>query len=123
MTPVEAKELVRVRAYLLWHKAGRPEGRDKEFWFAAEKECFRAGDFDLVCGCTQHGLRLGHPDTVRWSNNFWHMECLVRQYGQNLVDQFVKPYIQKTTFPPLLSYQRQGHAMLNGRTELPIAVN
>ncbi len=26
------------RAFLLWEKAGRPVGRDQEFWFAAEQE-------------------------------------------------------------------------------------
>ena len=25
-------------AYYLWQKAGRPEGRDWEFWFQAERE-------------------------------------------------------------------------------------
>ncbi|MGH6889670.1 MAG: DUF2934 domain-containing protein [Rhizomicrobium sp.] len=27
---------VRVRSYLLWEAAGRPQGRDREFWFQAE---------------------------------------------------------------------------------------
>jgi hypothetical protein len=26
------------RAYALWHRAGRPEGREEEFWYEAERE-------------------------------------------------------------------------------------
>ncbi len=29
---------VRERAYLLWEKAGKPSGRDAEFWLQAKKE-------------------------------------------------------------------------------------
>jgi len=29
---------IRVRAYELWLKAGKPEGRDEEFWHLAEQE-------------------------------------------------------------------------------------
>ena len=29
---------VRARAYSLWKQAGRPKGRDDEFWLLAEKE-------------------------------------------------------------------------------------
>ncbi|MGA2495879.1 MAG: DUF2934 domain-containing protein [Roseiarcus sp.] len=32
------QELVRERAYELWQRAGAPEGRSDEFWFAAEHE-------------------------------------------------------------------------------------
>ena len=28
----------RVRAYRLWEQAGKPSGRDQEFWLAAERE-------------------------------------------------------------------------------------
>jgi hypothetical protein len=31
-------ERVRVRAWQLWDKAGRPEGRDQQFWLQAEME-------------------------------------------------------------------------------------
>lgn len=27
---------IRIRSYLLWEAAGRPQGRDREFWFMAE---------------------------------------------------------------------------------------
>jgi hypothetical protein len=31
-------EQIRARARQLWEQAGRPEGRDEEFWYQAEKE-------------------------------------------------------------------------------------
>jgi|HubBroStandDraft_2_1064218.scaffolds.fasta_scaffold305978_2 Protein of unknown function (DUF2934) len=31
-------EDIRARAYRLWEKAGKPEGRDEEFWHRAERE-------------------------------------------------------------------------------------
>jgi hypothetical protein len=31
-------EAVAARAYKLWEKAGKPEGRDEEFWHLAEQE-------------------------------------------------------------------------------------
>lgn len=31
-------EVVASHAYILWEKAGRPHGRDTEFWLQAEKE-------------------------------------------------------------------------------------
>lgn len=33
-----SEEQIRNYAHLLWDKAGRPEGRDTEFWHAAEVE-------------------------------------------------------------------------------------
>jgi hypothetical protein len=36
MTSIE--EAVRERAYELWERAGQPEGRSEEFWFAAMAE-------------------------------------------------------------------------------------
>jgi hypothetical protein len=32
------EDQIRYYAHLLWEKAGRPEGRDMEFWHAAEVE-------------------------------------------------------------------------------------
>jgi DUF2934 family protein len=32
------EQQIREYAHLLWEKAGKPEGRDKEFWEAAEIE-------------------------------------------------------------------------------------
>jgi hypothetical protein len=36
--PAPAEKDINVRAYLLWEKAGCPEGRDKEFYCQAEQE-------------------------------------------------------------------------------------
>jgi hypothetical protein len=32
------EEQIRVRAHQLWEEAGKPEGRDDEFWRQAEQE-------------------------------------------------------------------------------------
>jgi hypothetical protein len=42
-TPEPTERDINVRAYQLWEQAGCPEGRDKEFYFHAEKE-LRARD-------------------------------------------------------------------------------
>lgn len=36
--PEFTETIIRDRAYALWESAGRPEGHDKEFWAAAERE-------------------------------------------------------------------------------------
>ena len=33
-----SREAIAERAYLLWERAGRPAGRDQEFWLRAEAE-------------------------------------------------------------------------------------
>jgi Protein of unknown function (DUF2934) len=35
---VVTTEVIASRAYTLWEKAGRPHGRDVEYWLQAEKE-------------------------------------------------------------------------------------
>jgi len=35
---IDAEARIRDRAYALWESAGRPDGHDKEFWAAAERE-------------------------------------------------------------------------------------
>lgn len=39
----EREQQIRERAHRLWEEAGRPEGRDEEFWERAEQEI---GEFD-----------------------------------------------------------------------------
>ncbi len=34
----EMETAIRVKAYLIWEKAGKPHGRDVEFWNKAKKE-------------------------------------------------------------------------------------
>ena len=35
---------IRDRAYALWEAAGRPEGQDEQFWFAAAAEMAQAAE-------------------------------------------------------------------------------
>jgi hypothetical protein len=37
---------IRDRAYQLWDQAGRPEGREQEFWYDAERELAEEEDLD-----------------------------------------------------------------------------
>jgi hypothetical protein len=36
--PNPTEDQIRVRAHQLWDVAGRPEGREEEFWHEAERE-------------------------------------------------------------------------------------
>jgi len=38
LTDEEVFDFIQDRAYRLWDQAGRPQGKDWEFWFEAEKE-------------------------------------------------------------------------------------
>ena len=38
LTDEEIFDFIQDRAYRLWDQAGRPQGKDWEFWFKAEKE-------------------------------------------------------------------------------------
>jgi hypothetical protein len=35
------KEQIRIRAHELWEQAGRPDGREEEFWYEAERDIKR----------------------------------------------------------------------------------
>ena len=39
-----SKDDIRARARQLWEQAGRPQGRDEEFWFQAEQELGEEGN-------------------------------------------------------------------------------
>lgn len=41
--PADAAARIRSRAFDLWVEAGRPDGRDQEFWLQAEREVRRSG--------------------------------------------------------------------------------
>ena len=41
-------EQIAARAYSLWESAGYPDGRDQEFWFAAENELRDEGAFETL---------------------------------------------------------------------------
>jgi hypothetical protein len=40
------EEQIRLRAHELWEQAGKPEGRQDEFWHQAEKELTEAATAD-----------------------------------------------------------------------------
>jgi hypothetical protein len=44
--PIDTEARIRDRAYALWETAGRPEGQDKEFWSAAERELAEESGLD-----------------------------------------------------------------------------
>ncbi|MGY4629103.1 DUF2934 domain-containing protein [Bradyrhizobium sp. USDA 4486] len=41
------EETIRRRAYELWQSAGRPGGRDLEFWLSAEREFLRGDNLPI----------------------------------------------------------------------------
>jgi hypothetical protein len=40
------EDKIRTRAYQLWNDAGRPEDREQEFWYQAERELAEEGEID-----------------------------------------------------------------------------
>jgi len=45
---MDPNELIAERAYALWENAGFPDGRDQEFWYAAESELREQGVIDTM---------------------------------------------------------------------------
>lgn len=45
---MDPREQIAERAYTLWEAAGYPDGRDEEFWFAAENELRDQGFIDTL---------------------------------------------------------------------------
>lgn len=44
------EEAIKVRAHELWEKAGKPDGREDEFWHQAEKELAQGKTSDEKSG-------------------------------------------------------------------------
>jgi len=44
------EHVIRERAYRLWEDAGRPGGRDQEFWWQAREQLLREGAIDAEKG-------------------------------------------------------------------------
>lgn len=42
------EQAVRDTAYFLWENDGRPEGREKEYWFRALERCLRQRQYDQM---------------------------------------------------------------------------
>ncbi|MBE7733159.1 DUF2934 domain-containing protein [Devosia faecipullorum] len=51
------EQKVRDRAFQLWDAAGQPEGREQEFWYAAEQELAEQGKADI----SQHNSEMDKP--------------------------------------------------------------
>ncbi len=45
--PIDTETTIRDRAYALWDEAGRPDGQDKDFWAAAERQLAEQSNLDL----------------------------------------------------------------------------
>ena len=41
------EEQIRQRAYALWDSEGRPEGRDQDYWYRAERQLSEQGTLDV----------------------------------------------------------------------------
>lgn len=41
------EQKIRDRAFQLWDAAGQPDGREQEFWYAAELELAEQGEADI----------------------------------------------------------------------------
>lgn len=54
------EQKVRDRAFQLWDQAGQPEGREEEFWFAAERELAEQGETDI----SEHNAEMDAPPVV-----------------------------------------------------------
>jgi len=54
-----SEDHIRIRSYLLWQDAGRPHGRDMEFWLRAEAELAAKSS----CAMTS-GAKSGRPVIV-----------------------------------------------------------
>lgn len=41
------EQVIRERAYALWDAEGRPDGRDQDFWYRAERQLSEGNGLDL----------------------------------------------------------------------------
>lgn len=54
--PDDTETIIRDRAYALWEAAGRPDGHDKDFWAAAERELADQAGLDRSAEKVETGL-------------------------------------------------------------------
>ncbi|ODT70475.1 MAG: hypothetical protein ABS75_12630 [Pelagibacterium sp. SCN 63-23] len=54
------EQKIRDRAFQLWDQAGQPEGREQEFWYAAELELAEQGEADI----SEQNAELDTPPVV-----------------------------------------------------------
>jgi len=54
------EQKIRDRAFQLWDEAGQPDGREQEFWYAAELELAEEGETDI----SQENVQIDTPPVV-----------------------------------------------------------
>lgn len=59
------EDKVRERAYQLWDQAGRPEGRQHEFWYDAERELGEEEEMDITSEAEKLDLPITPDEPVR----------------------------------------------------------
>jgi NAD(P)-dependent dehydrogenase (short-subunit alcohol dehydrogenase family) len=84
----DCTQRVRLRAYLIWEREGRPEGRDAEHWRQAEREVAQEED--------AAGLRAGEK-TVR---EFGRLDILINnaaeQHPQKTIEDITAAQLERT---------------------------
>ena len=58
--PGEREEAIRLRAYALWEREGRPDGKNLEHWLWAEAE----NSGKKYAGVTDNGKFIEHPNAA-----------------------------------------------------------
>lgn len=67
--PEPAEKDIQHAAYFLWEEAGRPEGRDQEFWFAARERLRHTAPVKAVV----HKLSRAAVSTARNAQSAWQI--------------------------------------------------
>ncbi len=67
--PEPAEKDIQHAAYFLWEEAGRPEGRDQEFWFAARERLRHTAPVKAVV----HKLPRAAMSTARNAQSAWQI--------------------------------------------------
>ena len=81
---IPAEEAIRARAQQLWEQAGRPQGRDQEFWLQAELDLKNDG----ATNAEEKERRLAEERRALKLQRRQRLEALVRKRKANL--QFLK---------------------------------
>jgi hypothetical protein len=66
--PEPSKREIDARAYQLWEKAGRPEGREDEFWHLAQQELRnedKSSPMRTLTRCNAIGRTYSDPNTCQ----------------------------------------------------------
>jgi Protein of unknown function (DUF2934) len=61
ITAEEIRNLIRERAYGVWESVGKPEGKEREHWLAAQEEVLEEVDRSGATGPADRFAREPHP--------------------------------------------------------------